>query len=323
MVLKRTELAKLPTPLDYYGEVAGNRVFIKRDDLTDLLLGGNKARKLEYFLHDAICKKADVIVTIGSAQSNHCRMTAAAASKLGIECILLLIDKGDVNFNGNILLYSLLDTQIIWISPENSVATIQSSLEMLRSKGKVPYYIDGGGHGNLGTHAYKEAFTEITNQKNDVDYIFHATGTGTTQAGLVAGSLASTSVTKIIGISIARTSIHCSHVIYESIKDYATCNDLPIKDYKDSIIVDDTYIGQGYGDIYPEVIQTIKHVLKKSAILLDPIYTGKAFYGMINYLMKNNIKNKEIVFVHTGGTPLVFNESESFKKVDVGVLEKV
>ncbi len=320
--MEKINLAKLPTPLDYYGELFGNRVFIKRDDLTDLLLGGNKARKLEYFLHDAIKKEADVLVTYGSPQSNHCRMTAAAANKIGMECLLVLSQEDNINYNGNFLLNDLLDAEIRWTTLENVSETIQLTLDLLCSRGKKPYFIQGGGHGYLGTHAYVEAYNEMIHGKENIDYIFHATGTGTTQAGLLVGSLLNNSRTKIVGISIARKVAQCRQVISESIVDYFEHNNINSVDFENKIFVEDDYIGEGYADIYPDIIKTIKQVLKKSTILLDPVYTGKAFYGMLNYLIRNNITNKDVVFIHTGGTPLVFNYSDKFQSMALKQLNR-
>ena len=165
--MKRIKLAETPTPIQFYSSFKTNDIYIKRDDLTDLSLGGNKVRKLEYFLADALEKKADCIVTYGSVQSNHCRLTAAAASRNGLKTVLLLSKSNDLNFNGNYFLYDLFDAEVVWIDTHKVPETIKETLTQLKNKGYNPYFIQGGGHGNLGTHAYKLAFDEILNQEKE------------------------------------------------------------------------------------------------------------------------------------------------------------
>lgn len=309
-------LIKLPTPLEYYGEVLSNNIYIKRDDFTDVALGGNKARKLKYFVEDAIINEANCLVTYGASQSNHCRITAAFASYHKMKCVLILAGEEEKSFNGNFFISkSLLDAEIKWTSTESVSETITSVMQEMINRGYRPYFIQGGGHGNLGTHAYKQAYDELKNQIPKMDYIFHASGTGTTQAGLILGAYLSQTNVKVVGISVARKEKRCKEVILDSITEYANSNALTLKKINNFILVDDSYVGEGYGDIYPEILFTIKRVAKETTILLDPIYTGKAFYGMVEYIKKNNIKNKDIVFIHTGGTPLLFNYSQKFKEL--------
>ena len=307
-------LANTPTPIQFYKRIGSNYVYIKRDDLTDLALGGNKVRKLEYFLADAIEKNANCIVTYGSAQSNHCRLTAAAASKHQMKSVLILSESEEVQFNGNYFLYKLFDAEIVWTDVKNVPETIEKTLADLRNKGLKPYFIQGGGHGNLGTHAYRKAFDEIIEQEKEMniefEYIFHASGTGTSQAGLIAGNLLNKFKKKIVGISVARNEIRGRQVIYESLKDYFDELNYSFKIPKETIIFNDSYVGRGYGDIYPEIVGTIKEVAKGSGVILDPVYTGKAFYGMIDYIEENRITNKNILFIHTGGIPLVFHHAK-------------
>lgn len=316
--MSQINLTKLPTPIDFYGEIMSNNVYVKRDDLTDYALGGNKIRKLEYFLSEALQQKVNYIVTYGAPQSNHCRLTAAVASKFGLKTLLILSKTNNPTFNGNYFLFNIFDVEIVWTDINSVSDTIDKELGKLKESGNNPYFIQGGGHGNLGTHAYRVAFDEINRQQcikgKSFDYIFHASGTGTTQAGLIAGKLISNSSTNIVGISVARNEVRGREVINASIKDYFKEWDIqkniPIKD----IIFDDTYIGKGYADIYPEIIETIRKVAKKSGILLDPVYTGKAFYGMFEFIKKHEIMNKDILFIHTGGTPLLFNYADKFEE---------
>lgn len=316
-ILKRQLFNKYPTPIEYYGKINDNDIYVKRDDLTEPTLGGNKVRKLELFLADAVKHNANYIVTYGAAQSNHCRLTVSMAKKLGFNVLLILAKSEQVNYNGNFLIYDLFDTEIVWTEANEVPQTIEKTLQRLREDGNTPYFIQGGGHGDLGTHAYKMVFDEILTQEKslnvDFNHIFHASGTGTTQAGLIAGNIVNESDKNIVGISVARNAERGSVVIHESVQSYLlnyypTYAETP---YKLEFL--DRYVGKGYADIYPEIIETIKDVIKKTSIILDPVYTGKAFYGMIDTIQHQNIENKSILFIHTGGTPLLFNYAEKFK----------
>lgn len=317
--MNKTNLCTLPTPIQKLNSYKQNNLYIKRDDMTDLVLGGNKARKLEYFMQDAVDKNADYIVTYGSVHSNHCRMTAAAASKLGLPCLLILSKpKNEPSYNGNYFLYDLLDAEVHYVENNNVSDTIDQQLELLKEKGYNPYFIYGGGHGNLGTQAYIDAYQEIEVQKEkleiEFDYIFLASGTGTTQAGLIIGKEMLDNKEKIIGISIARNKDRGTNVIKESIDNYVKEYEKKLSISKREMIFLDQYIGKGYADLYPEIKDTIKEIAKKDAILLDPVYTGKAFYGMKDYLIKNDISNKNVLFIHTGGTPILFSNAEKFRE---------
>jgi D-cysteine desulfhydrase len=309
--MEKINLLKLPTALHEIEVDNKNRYFIKRDDLTDFVLGGNKARKLEYFLYDIQGKGCNYIVTYGSAQSNHCRIVVAAAARLGLKCLLILAgSENDFTFAGNDIIYFLTGANIRWCNVNEVRSTIDREMKNLKRQGYNPYFIPGGGHGNCGTHAYVEAYKEIEQQSKEMginfDYIFLASGTGTTQAGLIAGKKVSNGTEEIVGISIARRAYRGIEVIRESLKSYyMEFYNENLFNNKD-IIFDDSYIGEGYADIYIGIAETIKFMLCKNSIILDPVYTGKAFYGMCQYINKNDIEGKNILFIHTGGTPIFF-----------------
>lgn len=308
---------KLPTAIDFYGEVDSNQLYIKRDDLTDIAFGGNKARKLNFFLKDALLKEADCIVTYGAIQSNHCRITSAVATMNNLDVYLIQPKSNEDNINGNALINLFYEPKLITTTLDSVSETINHTLQRLDSLGKKPYFIPGGGHGDLGTHAYRMAYEEIMKQEQELelefDYIFHASGTGTTQAGLVAGNHINKKHTDVVGISIARSFEKGTEVIKDSLLSYLG-SQKHSKPEDLNIQFIDEYIGDGYADVYPEVMHTIKEVARKSAIFFDPIYTGKAFYGMKQYMEKNQLKNKKILFIHTGGTPIIFNYAEEFRK---------
>lgn len=306
-----------PTPIEYFGNINDNDIYVKRDDLTEPTLGGNKVRKLELFLADAVKHNANYIVTYGAAQSNHCRLTVSMAKKLGFNVLLILAKSEDINYNGNFLIYDLFDTEIVWTEAKEVPKTIENTLQRLRDDGNRPYFIQGGGHGDLGTHAYRLVFDEILTQEKSInvhfDHIFHASGTGTTQAGLIAGNIVNECDKEIVGISVARNAERGSEVIHASVQSYLQNYYSAYAETPYKLQLLDRYVGKGYADIYPEIIETIKDVIKKASIILDPVYTGKAFHGMVDTIQHQNIENKSILFIHTGGIPLLFNYAEKFK----------
>ena len=201
--------------------------------------------------------------------------------------------------------------EIITVPVENVHETIEEQLHKLKKSGKKPYFIPGGGHGNLGTQAYVNCYNEIKEYEkaNHIffEYIFFASGTGTTQAGLICGQIENAdNDRKIIGISIARRNPRGRNVVVDSVEEYmGNCNKEKVEN---NTIFIDNYIGHGYGKENEEIEDTIRAAMVKYGIPLDSTYTGKAFQGMKKYIAENNIKNKNILFIHTGGTPLFFDD---------------
>lgn len=222
---EKTSLLRLPTPLERMNFDCGNELYVKRDDLTDFALGGNKARKMEFFLKDIVDNDCDTIVTYGSRQSNHCRIVSAAAARFGKRCVLVLegSDCGE-HPTGNALFYSLAGSEVVFTDIADVRENIERTLEKLRKEGNRPYFIPGGGHSPLGTRAYVAAYFELLEQaverKLEFDYLFLASGTGTTQAGLVIGNVMTRGKTRIIGISVARKKERGETVFQECIEDY-------------------------------------------------------------------------------------------------------
>ena len=207
----------------------------------------------------------------------------------------------DETFNSRMM--QIFGAEIITVPVESVHDTIEEKLELLRSAGKKPYFIPGGGHGNIGTEAYVQCYNEIKEQGN-FDYIFFASGTGTTHAGLVCGKLKNNGEEQIVGISIARKNPRGRNVVLESIHDYMGIDER----IEEATMFMDDYIGDGYGKENNEIEQIIKDALIKYGIPLDSTYTAKAFLGMKKYLEKQQIKDKKILFIHTGGTPLFFDD---------------
>lgn len=297
------------------GEYGPNKYFMKRDDMLPFSFGGNKARKAAEFYKEIKKNNTDVVMTYGSNSSNHCRVTANMAAAMGLSCHIISPEE-----NREVLYNTTLVEEfgaVIETCPVNKVAeTIENRKKAYLDEGKKPYFIVGGGHGNPGTEAYVKAYREIEDyeKKQDIyfDYIFHASGTGATQAGLVCGQLLSGDERrKIVGISIAREEERGRQVVKDSIREYLR-EDFERLYKEESLIFTDAYRLGGYGNHSKEVDDTIWKVLRQDGIPMDTTYVGKAFYGMCEYLKEHeiqdkNIQDKNILFIHTGGTPLFFD----------------
>ncbi len=294
----------MDTIIQFMGNEANNDLYIKREDFIPFSFGGNKARKAKLFFEEIDRNRNDCVVTYGSSSSNHCRIVSNMAAVRGIRCIIVSPEEVSENtFNSKLM--QLFGAEIVTVPVLQVHDTIEDVLESLKADNYNPYFIQGGGHGNIGTCAYVECYEEIKRyeQENDIyfDYIFHASGTGTTQAGMICGQLINKDDRKIIGISIARKNPRGRQVVLDSVYDFMG----NVEGIEDATVFVDTYIGEGYakGDTY----STVSDVLKKYGIPLDNIYTGKAFYGMREYIKENKISGKNILFIHTGGTPLFFD----------------
>ena len=301
-----------PTPIQRLGSVQDNLLFVKRDDLYPFSFGGNKARKAQLFFEEIDKGNFDSVVTYGSSSSNHCRVVANMAVAKGMRCFIISPEESsDKTYNSQMM--EKFGAEIL-VCPVSKVSdTIEAVLQRLRDNGKEPYFIPGGGHGNIGTQAYVNCYDEIAEYERKhhlyFDYIFLASGTGTTQAGLVTGRLMRTGQETIVGISIARKNPRGRAVVADSVYEYIKEYRLDISDteVEDSVIFTDAYTGEGYGKFGVAIEDAIDYALKQYGIPLDGTYTGKAFHGMLDYLTKKQIKGKKILFIHTGGTPLFFD----------------
>lgn len=303
---------KADTPIQYLGNFQKNQLYIKREDLIPFSFGGNKARKAILFFEDIKKSDCDCVVTYGSGSSNHCRIVANLAASKNMKCYIISPQETQVpSFNTEMI--KLYNAEIISCPIEQVSKTIEKILQTLSTEGRKPYFIQGGGHGNIGTQAYVECYQEIKRYEQRLgiqfDYIFHASGTGTTQAGLVVGEILSKDLKKIIGISIARNEEKGRKVIFDSIKDYFIEQQLSFdeKEIEEKTLFCDKYISGGYGKSNDEIRNTIIDILSLYGIPLDETYTGKAFWGMKEYLRLNLIDKKNILFIHTGGCPLFFD----------------
>lgn len=289
-----------------------NNIYFKREDMIPLSFGGNKARKAKYFFQEVDRLKSDCVVTYGSSSSNHCRVVANMAASRRIPCYIIgPIESSVQTFNS--LMMRLFDAKIQNVPVNEVHDTIEKTIEELRKAGKKPFFIEGGGHGFWGTQAYVDCYNEIREfeQQENIhfDYIFFASGTGSTQAGLVCGQLLNGDKRKIIGISIARKNPRGRQIIINSIKSYFEHSKIGISDeaIENATLFLDDFTLQGYSSSNKHIDDIIQDFMRETGIPLDPTYTGKAFAGMLAIIARQQIKDKNILFIHTGGSPLFFD----------------
>ena len=288
---------------------------IKRDDLTGAALSGNKIRKLEFALADAQSKKADTIVTCGGEQSNHCRASAIAATMLGLNCRLLLRTADPSNPpppEGNILLDRMAGAEIIWVTPEEYKRRDElfvREANVLRGQGKIPYIIPEGASYPIGAWGYINAMNELTNDisklttEDEPVTIIHACGSGGTAAGLILGAKLTGVPLRIASVNVCDDRDYFINVVGDICEKAMADYHLDISfDRNIDIDIIDGYVGRGYALSQPEELKIICEMARTEGIFLDPVYSGKAFYGMVQEIKRNpGCFGNRIVFIHTGG----------------------
>lgn len=327
----RIPLAHLPTPLDYAPRfsraLGGPRLFIKRDDMTGLALGGNKARKLEFLLADARAKGADCIVISAAAQSNMVRMTAAAACRLGMDTYAVLRSLTDTPpVQGNLLLDALFGARVTYIATKDpysqlSVEVMNRLTQKLNQQGRKPYLIDLRYHSAplaalgyfLAVHELEEQFSA---QGINPDYLFVSVGSGTTLAGLLLGASLLKKPYKIIGVSVQKPSDWIAPRVREKLTETAKLLAIDPQIVSDvDLIIDDRWIGQEYGVPTPEGIEAIKLAGQTEGIAFDPVYTGKGLAGLIGWIRAGKIAaHQTAVFIHSGGIPALFALADTLSR---------
>lgn len=311
--------------MDRLSEVLGGpRLWVKRDDCTGLSSGGNKTRKLEYLMADAIQKGADTIITQGATQSNHARQTAAAAAKLGMACHILLEDRtgsNDQNYimNGNVLLDRLHGATV---SKRPGGADMNQQMEALaeelRLSGKVPYVIPGGGSNPIGALGYVNAARELAEQAASIglkiDALVHATGSSGTQAGLVAGLAAIQSDIHLLGIGVRAPQEKQEGMVFDLAVKTAEHLGTGVEIDRASVRANCEYVGGGYGIPTDGMIAAVKLLAQTEGLLFDPVYSGKGLDGLIDQIAKGYFSGMEnVVFLHTGGSVALFGYPDSFE----------
>ncbi len=295
------------------------RLFVKRDDTTTLGLGGNKNRKLQYIMAQAMQQQADTVITTGGVQSNHCRQTLAFANHLGMACHLVLMGDEPSVYQGNALLFKLLGATLHFIGKKGDATAEMAALAgHLRKAGNTPYVIPLGGSTPLGTLGYIEVVPELLAQAKaqgvSFQHCFVANGSCGTQAGLEIGSRTFCPSMKIHGISVNHTSnVHQRQLVKLVEETYGLLgitNKLQASDF----VVHDQFVGEGYAIPTPAGDEAIHLCALTEGLLLDPVYTGKALAGLIHLLRQGALDDAEaILFVHTGGSPALFALAEHFQ----------
>ncbi len=324
-------LAKLPTPvqpLRRLSEKYGVELYVKRDDLNGIALSGNKIRKLEFVLADALAQKADTVITCGGAQSNHCRATAIAAAMLGLNCRLLLRTPDPSNpppLEGNILLDRMAGAEIVWITPDEYKQRDEffaREAASLQASGRKAYTIPEGASNALGALGYIRATEELVNDitntlggGNQRCTIINAAGSGGTSAGLILGAKIFDVNARIAGINVCNDRDYFVRAIgdicEQAIADYHL--DVDFNRQRDVEIIDG-YVGLGYALSQTEELDLICEVARTEGIFLDPVYTGKAFFGMIQELKRDpKCFGERIIFLHTGGIFGLFPKADQIR----------
>jgi len=326
----RVPLAVLPTPVHELtrlrdalgGPSKAPRILIKRDDLTGLALGGNKARKLEFLVADALRHGAKALITTGATQSNHARMTAAAARMAGLDCHLVLTSKSSAPpLQGNLLLDIVYGATVHHVpAPEdpklalgNDEAKVRDVEETLRARGATPYLIAVGGSSAVGSLGYTLGTVELVEQLADagieVSRVYYASGSRGTQAGLTLGLKACGAKFRVYGVAVSTGEPEKTYRALNAANGAAEILGIPTRLVVEDLFTDNAFIGEGYGIPTPECLEAIALVARTEGILVDPCYTGKAMAGLIAHVRRGELRPDEtVVFLHTGGAPGMFTK---------------
>lgn len=320
----RVSLARLPTPIELLprlsAHLGGARLYVKRDDLTGLGLGGNKLRKLEFLLGEAVAQGADTVLTVGALQSNHARQTAAACARLGLDCELILRRGSHASDaylnNGNILLDRLFGAHLHVLQPQESrEERMAVRAEALRAQGRRPYCIPVGGSCGLGNLGYVACAEEILSQSVEMnvrfDAVVLATGSGGTQGGLVTGMRMLDGV-PVIGIAVE--GARAEQEALASVQAQEAMRVLGREDVQleEAVVVMDEFVGPGYARPSEAMREAVSLAARYEGLVLDPVYTGKAFAGFVALARSDRFdREPALLFVHTGGTPGLFGYPDS------------
>ncbi len=303
-------------------ELGGPTIYIKRDDLLGLTSGGNKTRKLEFLVADALDKGADTLVTCGAVQSNHCRLTLAAAVKEGLKCRLVLEERVersyDADASGNNFLFRLLGVEEVRVVPGGSNMDTEMAVvaDGLKSEGRKPYVIPGGGSNPIGATGYVACALEILSQTFEseiaIDRVVTASGSSGTHAGLVTGFEGANASIPVVGINVSRPKDAQEEKVYDLVRQ--TLGRLGVRSEipRDKVLCFGDYVGPGYSLPTPEMGEAIRMLARLEGVLLDPVYTGKTMAGLIDLARKGFFKKDEnILFIHTGGSPALYAYREN------------
>ncbi len=317
----RVSLAHLPTPLEFLpnlsADLGGPRIWVKRDDCTGLATGGNKTRKLEFVMAEALKQGADTIVTVGAVQSNHVRQTAAAACKLGLSCEVLLehrISDPTENYanSGNVFLDRVFGANLReYPGGTDFDKALQEVANEVESNGGKPYIVPGGASDKIGALGYVNCAIELLTQANDmglvIDHLVTATGSAGTQSGLIVGLKATSSNIPLLGIGVNAPRKKQEEKVYELAKETAEHVGAPGVVKREDVVANCDYVGEGYGIPTESMNEAVMLLARTEGLLFDPVYSGKALAGMIDLVRRGEFSDAEnIVFLHTGGSAALF-----------------
>jgi len=314
----RLKLAALPTPLEEAPSLSaylgGPRIMFKRDDITGLAFGGNKVRKIEYLMGEAVDRGCDVVLTVGAVQSNHARVTAAAARRLGLDAIVVLHGEEPAQRQGNLLLDAIFGADIRLVNTDDDyvlMGVVEDIARDLRRQGRTPYIIPRGGATGLGAAAFVNAGLELLDQLNNrgirADAVVHASTSGGTQAGLYTAMKVTQSGISVMGVSAGPSRDVVTSRVKGLIQELISLMGLDWRPHPDDIVVTDEYVGERYGVPTPACLDAIRLAARTEGILLDPVYTGKAMAGLIDMVRRGQFApDQTVIFWHTGGQPALF-----------------
>ncbi len=323
----RLRLGHLPTPLEPMPRLSqhlgGPNLYVKRDDCTGLATGGNKVRKLEFLMGDALKQGADTVLTQGAVQSNHVRQTVAAAARLGLGCEVFLENRTgsqvySYQHSGNVML-----DRLMGISPKqypggtDMQAVMETRAAELRAAGRTPYIIPGGGSNPVGALGYVNCALELMAQANDqglrIDHLVLATGSGGTHAGLLVGLRGCHAELPVLGICVRAPKAKQEASVLALAKETAAFMDLSDVVTSDDVVVNSDYIGEGYGLPTEGMRQAVRLTAQKEGLLFDPVYTGKGLDGLFDLTRNGQFqKGENVVFLHTGGSVGLFGYLDAF-----------
>ena len=297
--------------------LGGPTIYIKRDDLLGLTSGGNKTRKLEFLMADALAKGADTILTCGAVQSNHCRLTLAAAVKEGLKCQLILEERVKDSYkpeaSGNNFLFNLLGVEKTYVVPGGSdmLGELEKLAEKLRAEGRKPYVIPGGGSNPLGALGYVACAEEIMGQLFEqgikIDHMVVPSGSTGTHAGIVAGMTGVNANIPVTGVSVNRKKDIQKAAVLKLVRGVAELAGIHNEITDDLVEVRDEFVGPGYSLPTGTMVEAVQLLARTEGILLDPVYTGKAMAGLIGMIREGKFKKGDnVLFLHTGGSPALY-----------------
>jgi D-cysteine desulfhydrase len=323
----RRRYADGPTPLQPLARLSqvlgGPNLFIKRDDLLGFAAGGNKIRKLEFVVADALETGADYLITCGAVQSNHCRLTLAAAVREGLKCGLVLEERVPGSYkpqaSGNNFLYRLMGVDRIKVVPGgcDMPAAMNAMAEDVKTQGRRPYIIPGGASSPLGALGYVACAQEIISQAFDlglrIDRVVCASGSAGTHAGLLVGFWGLNSGIPVVGMNVSRPKVQQEDLVFKLARETAALAGIRGEVPRDAVLCFGDYVGPGYSLPTAGMVEAVKLLARTEAVLLDPVYTGKAMAGLIDLSRKGFFKKGEnVLFVHTGGSPALYAYLDSF-----------